>query len=220
MAFLFTGKMTVSEAPIILEEDHGIARLVLNSPPGNDMNRPFFKTLRYLVENVLGGLNVRGLILHGRGRHFSSGTNTDKLGDELVRQGADVSKAMLAEVTSTFRAMQHLGYPVVAAVRGCCLGSALELAIACHYRIAVRNAVFALPETTFGLMPGCGATVRLPDLIGQGKAIEMILSGRSISAADAATMGLIDMVVGKHELMESAHGLIDRLNPPTRVGGP
>ena len=82
-------------------------------------------------------------------------------------------------------------------IRGCCLGAGMELALACHYRIAEKNAVFSLPEVTYDLMPGCGGTIRLPKLIDKGKAVEMILSGHTVLADEAKALGLIDRVVPK-----------------------
>jgi len=93
---------------------------------------------------------------------------------------------------------------VVAAISGCCLGAGLELALACHYRVSAPSAVFSLPEATFGLMPGCGGTVRLPALVGVGRAIELSLSGRTIGADEALACGLVDMVVEKKALLSTA----------------
>lgn len=203
------------EPEIILDKDGGIARLELKSPPRNEIDRSFFEAFSHLVSEVLPRLDIRGLIVCGQGRHFSSGTNITELKTELQHQRDDLNKAMLIKATSDFYALEHFPFPVVAAVRGCCLGSAVELALACHYRIAATNAVFSLPEITFDLMPGCGATVRLGELVTPGKAIEMILSGQSVSAAEAMEIGLVDAVVPKHELIQSAERLINKLNPPS-----
>ena len=99
----------------------------------------------------------------------------------------------------------------MAAVGGCCLGSGLELALACRWRVAAANAVFALPETSFDLMPGCGGTVRLPLLVGRGRAVELLLSGRFVDAAEAREIGLVDAVVDRRDLLAAARRLVERV---------
>jgi len=202
----------VSESPIILEQDGAIARLRLNTPPRNEMDRAFFDAFCDLTTSELPRLQVEGLIVHGSGRHFSSGANVVELTDVISAGLGEQSQALLAKVTRGFQTVSTLPFPVVAAISGCCLGSAMELALACHFRIAARNAVLALPETTLGLIPGCGATARLPKLVGVGKAIELVLTGRSLLAEEAKEIGLVDVVVGRQELLASAEKLIHRLN--------
>ena len=97
---------------------------------------------------------------------------------------------------------------VVAAIGGCCLGAGLELALACHYRVCATNATLGFPESSFGLMPGCGGTIRLPALVGRAAAMRMILDAQSVRAEEARAMGLVDVVVHKRELTRSAAALI------------
>ncbi len=99
----------------------------------------------------------------------------------------------------------------MAAVGGCCLGSGLELALACRWRIAAANAVFALPETSFDLMPGCGGTVRLPSLVGRGRAVDLVLSGRFVDAGEAREIGLVDAIVDRRDLLAAARRLVERV---------
>ncbi len=102
-------------------------------------------------------------------------------------------------------------FPVVAAVGGCCLGSGLELALACDYRLATPTSVFSSPEVEFELMPGAGGTVRLPRLVGPSKAMELMLTGRTVSGQEAHEIGLVDALAHRRELMSCAQKLIGRL---------
>ena len=179
------------------------------------MDRRFFEALSELAATEFPKLEADGLIVYGQGRHFSSGADVGELVARLAGEGSEAGARFLAESTLGFHALSELPFPVVAAVGGCCFGSALELALACHYRVAARNAIFALPETTFGLMPGVGGTVRLPKLVGVGKAIEIILTGRALLAEEARTIGLVDLVVHRRRLLESAARLIHKLNRAT-----
>lgn len=194
---------------LVHEEDGGIARLVLDAPPRNEMGRDFFRTLAALTGG-LSGLGVRGLVVHGSGRHFSSGADIGGLGAGLAGKEPARAARSLLDATLSFQALAELPYPAVAAVSGCCLGSGLELALACRWRVAATNAVFALPETSFGLMPGCGGTVRLPALVGRGRAVELLFSGRFVDASEAREIGLVDAVVDRRDLLPASRILIER----------
>lgn len=196
--------------PVVLEREDGIARLVLDAPPRNETGAAFFRALAALLP-ALRGLPLRGLVVHGSGRHFSSGADVETLRNGLLGETPALDAATLASATLTFQALAELPYPVVAAVGGCCLGSGLELALACRFRVAAENAVFALPETTFGLMPGCGGTVRLPRLLGPGRAVELLLSGRTLDAGEALAVGLVDAVVPRRGLLAAARRLAGRV---------
>ncbi len=198
------------ELRLVVEPDGGIARLVLDAPPRNEMGRDFFGRLDALV-GTLKDLPARGLVVHGAGRHFSSGADVGALKAGLVDAQPVLDGQALLAATRCFQALAELPYPTVAAVGGCCLGSGLELALACRWRVAAANAVFALPETTFDLMPGCGGTVRLPLLAGRGRAVELLLSGRLVDAAEALEIGLVDAVVGRRELLDAARRLVERV---------
>lgn len=201
----------MDEAPLLLDTTGPIAHMILNAPPKNEMNRQFFVAFLDIVRNELPALDTQGLIVYGCGRHFSSGANIEEVKrTEIVDLGPALQRGVL-HTSLTFQALATLPFPVVAAVSGCCFGSALELALACRYRLASRNAVFAAPESSFDLMPGCGGTLRLRQCVGTGKAIELILSGRSVSAEEAHRIGLIDSVIDKDELLAAAERLVERV---------
>ena len=185
-----------------------IAYLTINSPPKNELRSEFFSILGKLAQDTLVNCNVLGMIVSGAGRHFSTGANVEELLSLSNSNPAITSKPDLFKNTENFSVIETLPYPVVAAITGCCFGAGLELALACHFRIASSHAVFALPESEFGLMPGCGGTIRLPHLIGQGKAIKMIMSGKSMLADDALKIGLIDLVTEKINVMPAAKRFI------------
>jgi enoyl-CoA hydratase len=202
------------EDPLLLTQKGTTAFLTLNAPPGNAMNAAFFGAFARLCRDRLPALRVRGLIVHGSGRHFSSGADVDELRGMLRLVDARDDAQFLTRNVDVFLRLEQLPFPVIAAVSGCCLGAGTELALACHYRVAATRATFALPESTFGLMPGCGGTVRLPRLVGTGKAAEMILSGRTMLADEALAIGLVDAIVDRKELLAAAERLIRRLPPP------
>ena len=195
---------------LVVDQDGGIARLVLDAPPRNEMGQDFFRTLAALV-GTLKDLSVRGLVIHGAGRHFSSGADIDALKAGLAGAQPDLAKPALLAAASSFQTIADLPYPTVAAVGGCCLGSGLELALACRWRVAAANAIFALPETSFDLMPGCGGTVRLPPLVGRGRAVDLVLSGRFVDAREAREIGLVDAVVDRRDLLDVARRLVERV---------
>lgn len=189
----------------IIEDIH---HLQLTAPPVNRTDSQFFTEFSAILNHLNGEKDVRGLIISSLGRHFSSGADIDELIQKLGQENSSGQAIATQHSLTLFNNLKTKPYPVVCAIQGCCLGSGLELALACHYRIATKNAFFSLPETSFELMPGCGGTVYLPQLIGVGKSIEMILGESNLLAEDARKIGLIDMVVQKGELLAMARNLI------------
>jgi enoyl-CoA hydratase/carnithine racemase len=197
-----------SNAPLLFEQNGSIGYLILNAPPKNEMNAAFFETLSRLSEQVLPKFSLKGLIIYGRGRHFSSGADINGLRDQVRSENIN----FFYHNVSNMLKLNDLPFPVIAAITGSCFGSALELALICHYRIAAERAVFAFPEVTFDLMPGLGGTIFLPQIVGKAKAIELLLSGRTLLADEALQIGLVDRVVNKNDLIDKAEMLIQRLS--------
>lgn len=189
----------MSDGLLTLETDGDVATLFLDSPPKNEMAGSFFHELGQLVRDVLPSLDTRGLVVRGRGRHFSSGADVQ----ELTR----VPPEEFPRNAEVFMALENLPYPVVAAVDGACFGSGLELALACRFRVAAPGALMGLPETGFGLMPGCGGTIRLLERVGLGLAMDLVLTGRFLTADEALDLGLVDSVVPRKELDGAARRL-------------
>lgn len=193
------------QAPVLrLERDGALATLLLDDPPRNEMDDAFFARLGRQMSALRGARGLGAVVVRGARRHFSSGADLEDLGRRLSAERDHRVRRFLAENIHTFQALATLPASTVAAVGGCCLGSGLELALACGRRLAADNAVLALPEAQYGLMPGCGGTVRLPRLVGRRAALELILSGRSVMAPEALALGLVDAVLPRKELVRAA----------------
>jgi enoyl-CoA hydratase/carnithine racemase len=200
----------VSGPGIRLERSGDLAYLVLDRPPRNAMDSALFAELRRIALVELPRLAVAGLVVHGRGRHFSSGADVEEILASMAGQDDAAARETLRGNLAAVDALGRCPFPVVAAISGCCFGSAFELALGCHYRIAARNALLALPEVQHGLMPGCSGTIRLPELVGRGRALELILTGRALGAEEALALGAVDRVVGRAELLATAESFVRR----------
>ena len=152
---------------------------------------------------------VGGIILTGAGgKAFVAGADISEFADLAVHGGTALARNNQIEV---FDQIANGGKPVLAAINGFALGGGLELAMACHIRIAAETAKMGMPEVSLGLMPGYGGTQRLPQLVGKGKALEMILTGDMINAADALYYGLVTHVVAPEALLEKAEELMKKI---------
>jgi len=210
----------MSSAGITLERVGDFAHLVLDRPPRNAMDSTLFAELRRIASVELPRLEVVGLVVLGRGRHFSSGADVEEILASLAQLDEATALAALHGNRAAVDALGSCPFPVVAAISGCCFGSALELALGCHYRIAARNALLAMPEVQHGLMPGCGGTVRLPLLVGHGRAMSLILTGRALSAEDALGIGVVDQVVDRAALLAAAESFARGKAQARRAGRP
>jgi enoyl-CoA hydratase/carnithine racemase len=177
--------------------DEGIGLLLMNQPPSNTMTLRFFAEFSKWTDLVAHDTGLKAVIIHGNGRHFSSGADLKELLINLDEQ-------LMVDNYRNFLKLERMGIPVISAIRGVCLGSALELALFSHFRICSGDAILGLPETTFNLMPGIGGIQRFATLAGKPKGLEMILRGMTFSAADALQMGLVDAVVAKSEVLPVA----------------
>jgi enoyl-CoA hydratase len=150
---------------------------------------------------------VRGVILTGAGeKAFVAGADIKEFSDYSGKQGEDLAKRGHDLV---FNAIENSSKPFIAAINGFALGGGLELAMACHIRIASDHAKLGLPEVTLGLIPGYGGTQRLTQLVGKGKAIEMITTANMITASDAEKIGLVNYVVPQPDLISKAEELLN-----------
>src|SRR6266567_1511084 len=194
-----------------------IAYVTLNRPKVlNALNQRTWEDLKAAFEDARDDAAVRGVILTGAG-------------DKAFIAGADISElaqisAVEAEKSSTFGQavlglIENLGKPVIAAVNGFALGGGCETAMACTIRIAADSAKFGQPEVTLGLVPGGGGTQRLPRLVGKGRALQLILSGETISAQEAYRIGLVNEVVPAAELIPRAEAILKKIasNAPIAV---
>jgi 3-hydroxyacyl-CoA dehydrogenase len=174
--------------------DDGIAVVTIDNPPVNMGNAALRRELQQALLEIANCALVTGVVLASARDHFYSGSDIREFDGEIQQPS-------LPEV---IQILDSLDIPVVAALRGMTLGGGLELALGCDARLAEPSARLGLPETTLGMLPGAGGTVRLPRLVGVARAIEMISTGRPISAPDARAVGLIDEIVPKADLLERA----------------
>lgn len=205
----------MAASPVRLEVGGEVARLLLDAPPGNVMDDRFFDAFLEIAEEELPALDCRALLVMGAGRNFSSGAAVDG----LVRRTGGGAEALgfFRRMAFAVDSLSRLSYPTVAAVSGACLGSGLELALACTTRVATDVAVFSLPEVEFGLIPGCGGARKLPGLAGLGNAIDLMLTGRMIGAGEALQTGIVDLVVPRKRLLEAAMAAAKRIGKERAV---
>ncbi|MEJ2884000.1 enoyl-CoA hydratase/isomerase family protein [Pedobacter sp. GR22-6] len=175
----------------------------------NALNKETLKELAEVVAGVQQNENVRAVLLTGAGeKAFVAGADISEFKDFGVEEGEELARTGQASV---FDAIEKSAKPFLAAINGFALGGGLELAMACHIRIASENAKLGLPEVTLGLIPGYGGTQRLTQLVGKGKAIEMILSAEMISAVQAEKIGLVNHVVPQSQLLGKAEDLLAQI---------
>jgi len=186
-----------------------IAIVVVNRPQKlNALDRATVLELGLAFEALGLDPEVRGIVLTGEGsKAFVAGADIE----ELSSLGAQEGRELARRGQGVFAAIEALDKPVIAAVNGFALGGGLELALSCHLRIASENARFGSPEVKLGLMCGYGGTQRLPRLIGRGRALEMLLTGDMIDAAEARRVGLVNLVVPQESLVAEAEALLKRI---------
>jgi len=179
----------------------GIALITMNNPPVNQFSANFTAELGEAVTGALEDTNIKALVLTGTGKNFIAGADITEV--QHVKKKEEAFKAVLA-LAQFLNKIEMGSKPVIAAINGNALGGGLELAMACHYRVAVKGVDLGQPEVQIGLIPGAGGTQRLPRLIGIQNALEMITIGNPIKAERAYSRGLVDEVVDADKLLEAA----------------
>ncbi len=203
---------------ILVSENDSITTITINRPKKlNALNRETIQELHDAFSEADTDKDTRVIILTGSGdKAFVAGADISEFANFEVAEGANLSKKG-QELLFDF--IENLGTPVIAAVNGFALGGGLELAMACHFRIASDNAKMGLPEVGLGVIPGYGGTQRLPQLVGKGKAMEMIMTAGMISAEDALQNGLVNHVVSQEELLSLAEKIAGKIlrNSPLAI---
>ena len=203
---------------LTLAAEDGIATLTVNRPDKlNALNEQTIRELGQAIEEISGRDDVRGVILTGMGsKAFVAGADIAELAQMGPVDGIEVSR--LGQ--RVFRAFELSRKPVIAAVNGFALGGGCELALACHLRIASENARFGLPEVKLGIIPGYGGTLRLPRIVGKGRALELMLTAEMIDAAEAHRIGLVNRIVPQDQLQDEARKLLGTIlrNGPIALG--
>src|SRR3954465_1690192 len=184
----------MSEGNVVrYEVQDGVAVITVDNPPVNALGPGVREGIIDAVERGNADSNVKAMVLIGAGRSFIAGADIRQFGKprpQLARRSTDV--------------LDDSQKPVVAAIHGYALGGGLEHALSCNYRIAVPSAKVGLPEVLIGILPGGGGTQRLPRLIGPKAAMELIVSGRHVPAAEAKQLGIVDAVVPGKDLRKEA----------------
>ena len=191
---------------LTLDLRDGVAVLTVNRPDKlNALNDQVIGELGQAAAALADDPAVRGVILTGAGtKAFVAGADIS----ELAAQGPAEGKARSLRGQAVFRRFEALRKPVVAAINGFCLGGGCEQAMACHLRLASEEARFGQPEVKLGIGPGYGGTVRLPRLVGRGRALELLLTGGMIDAQEAWRIGLVNKVLPAAQLLPETDKLL------------
>jgi 3-hydroxyacyl-CoA dehydrogenase/enoyl-CoA hydratase/carnithine racemase len=179
----------------------GIALITMNNPPVNQFSANFTMELMEAVNGAFEDDKVKALVLTGTGKNFIAGADITEV--QHVKKKEEAFKAVLT-LAQFLNKIEMGPKPVIAAINGNALGGGLELAMACHYRIAVKGVNLGQPEVQIGLIPGAGGTQRLPRLVGMQNSLEMITTGNPIKAERALSRGLVDEVVDEAQLIDAA----------------
>jgi enoyl-CoA hydratase len=199
----------MSDAPVLYEVADHVATITLNRPEvRNAMNTPLREAMSERFTALATDDDVRVIVVTGAGdKAFSAGADIREFVEPLQPTQFREQRRRL-----DFRqVMDRCPQPIIAAIRGIALGGGLELALACDIRIAGDDALLGLTEVNLAIIPGGGGTQRLPRLVGRGKALEMILTGMRIGAAEALRIGLVERVVPAAEVMDAARALAREL---------
>ncbi|HTT78098.1 MAG TPA: enoyl-CoA hydratase/isomerase family protein, partial [Stellaceae bacterium] len=178
------------------EKDGDVGVITVDNPPVNALSPGVPEGIVAAVDQGNADPAVKAMVLIGAGRSFIAGAD--------IRQFGRSSPSAPQSTRRPYDVLDDSAKPVVAAIHGFALGGGLEMALACHYRVAVPSAKVGLPEVLIGILPGAGGTQRLPRLVGPKIAVEMITSGRHVPAEEAHTIGVIDEVVPEGELRVAA----------------
>jgi enoyl-CoA hydratase len=204
-------------ANVRYEKNGAIAYVTVNRPEVlNALNLATWTDLRSAFEDAKADASVHGVILTGAGdKAFIAGADIG----ELARVDAYGAEEVSRFGQSVLDFIENLGKPVIAAINGFALGGGCETAMACTIRIAVEHARFGQPEVKLGLLPGGGGTQRLPRLVGKGRALQLILTGDTITAQEAYRIGLVNEVVPGTGLIERAEKILKQIgaNAPIAV---
>ncbi len=203
---------------IIITSENGIGQITINRPSKlNALNIATIKELHDGLEALDANSEIRVIIITGEGeKAFVAGADIAEFANFSIEEGAQLAQQG-QELLFDF--VERLKTPVIAAINGFALGGGLELAMACHFRVASDNAKMGLPEVSLGVIPGYGGTQRLPQLVGKGRAMEMIMTAGMVTAEEAYRTGLVNHVVPQAELLDFTKSLAQRIikNSPVAI---
>lgn len=195
---------------LLTDLENGILTITINRPDKlNALNKNVFADLNAALDEVYENSDIKSVIITGSGnKAFVAGADISEFGEIT----AESSRALAKKGQDTFFRIENSPKPIIACVNGFALGGGCELAMSCHFRIASDNAKFGQPEVNLGLIPGYGGTQRLVQLIGKGRAMELLMSATMIDAATALQLGLVNYVVSLEELLTKAKTILGIIN--------
>lgn len=196
---------------LIIEISEKTAIVTLNRPQSlNALNKELLGEISSFLDQAISNDQIRVIILTGSGeKSFVAGADIKEFSDFNGAQGEDLARNGQEKV---FDKIENFPKPIIAAINGFALGGGLELAMSAHFRIASDNAKLGLPEVTLGLIPGYGGTQRLPQLVGKGRAAQMIFTADMIPAQRAYEIGLVNEVVPQVELLDRAKAIATKIS--------
>jgi enoyl-CoA hydratase len=195
---------------ILLSESSGILTITVNRPDKlNALNGETIQEIGQAVSDAERQPSVRGIILTGAGeKAFVAGADISEFSSYSGEEAMELSKSG----HKVFDSIEQSSKPVIAAINGFALGGGCELAMSCHIRVASPNAKFGQPEVKLGLVPGYGGTQRLVQLIGKGKAIELLMTADMIGAEEALALGLVNYIVPQDQLITKCEELLNKIS--------
>jgi 3-hydroxyacyl-CoA dehydrogenase len=209
-----TAEAPLPELQVDVQVEESVATITLDHPPANLLTLALLSQLDAAMDRLRADDAVKAILITGAGTSFAAGADIRVIaaiasaaeGERLARQGQ-----------ALFDKIEQMPIPVIAAITGFCLGGGLELALACHLRVAGDRAKLGLPEMGLGIMPGFGGTQRLTRRVGQARAMEFILTGEMMTAAEAKEIGLVNRVVPEAEVLKQAQGLAKKIASKGKV---
>lgn len=196
--------MSATASIIFAEQPDALACVTLNRPAKrNALTREMLERLAGIFAGIAARRDLRAVVLSGEGDAFCAGTDIE----ELAGLDAETASEAARRGQRVCALIENCGVPVIAAVNGVAAGGGCELALSCHLRVAARSAAFSLPETRLGVIPGYGGTQRLARVAGSGRALELMLANRALTADEAFGVGLVNRVVERAQLLAESTAL-------------
>ncbi|WP_430399522.1 enoyl-CoA hydratase/isomerase family protein [Flavobacterium sp.] len=201
---------------ILIDKQDNVAVITINRPTKlNALNKATIQELHDAFKALNEDKEVKAIVITGSGeKAFVAGADISEFANFSVENGGKLAAEGQALL---FDYVQNLSTPVIAAINGFALGGGLELAMACHFRTASDNAKMGLPEVTLGVIPGYGGTQRLAQLVGKGRAMEMIMTAGMVDANTALNYGLVNHVVAQEELLDFTKGIATKITRNSTV---
>ncbi len=191
-----------------VEYDDGIMLLKIDNPPANTLGKQTLEDIEKAIDTACEDNKVKAIVITGEGKMFIAGADIKEINQA---SSGEEGEKMALHGQQIFSKIENMKKPVIAAINGACLGGGMELAMACHIRLAAKNAKFGQPEINLGLIPGFGGTQRLARLTNRATAMEWILTGDLYSADEAYRLGLVNRTYPLEELLIEAKSLAKKI---------